>query len=139
MDNTYATYCNSLLGNKKLDFTKVFPLILTDRDPSFNNYEGIEFNSITGELRTKIFYCDSFKSNQKANVENMNKQLRKYFPKGKSIDQYNQNKISSINEFINEQKLHSLSGFSPKEAFIKIYGNKIQEKLETTVSNYNSK
>ena len=121
------------------DFKKIFPLILTDRDPSFNNFEGIEFNSLTGELRTKIFYCDSFKSNQKASVENMNKQLRKYFPKGKSIDQYDQKKISNINEFINEQKLHSLSGFSPKEAFIKIYGNKILEKLETAMLNHNSK
>lgn len=128
-------YLEDLLGIK--GFKKIFPLILTDRDPSFNNYEEIEFNNITGELRTKIFYCDSFKSNQKGSVENMNKQLRKYFPKGKPIDQYKQSDIASINEFINEQKLNSLSGFSPNEAFTKIYGNTVLEKLKYSIANYN--
>lgn len=103
-------------------FKKIFPIILTDRDPCFSDFEGIEFSVNTGEAKTNVFYCDAFKSNQKANVENMNKQLRKYFPKGNSIDHLDQKDINGINAFINNQKIHSLAGFSANDAFIKIFG-----------------
>jgi len=127
-------HINEILGDS---FNTVFPIILTDRDPVFSDFEGIEFNSTTGELRTNIFYCDAFKSNQKASVENMNKQLRKYFPKGKSIDTRNQEEITSICAFINNQALHSLSGFTANDAFIKIFGMDILNKLYDAMKTYN--
>lgn len=126
-------YLNSCLGK---DFNKVFPIILTDRDPCFNDFEGIEFDSITGQLRTNVFYCDAFKSNQKANVENMNKQLRKYFPKGISIDNRIQKEVANICAFINNQALHSLSGNTANDAFIKIYGIDTLNKLYFAMENY---
>ena len=69
-------------------FLDLFPVILTDRDPCFNDFDGICFSKNTGEERCKLFYCDPYVSNQKPNVENMNKQLRKFFPKGSSVDNY---------------------------------------------------
>ena len=110
-------------------FKDIFPSILTDRDPSFADITGIEFSKENGEQRTFLFFCDAFKSNQKASVENMNKQIRKFFPKGKSVDIYSQEQIKKINIIINEQPLFSLDGGSPKEAFITIFGNKAYDKL----------
>lgn len=107
------------------NFNLIFPSILTDRDPCFSNYLGIEFSHLTGEKRCKVFYCDSYRSSQKGNVENMNKQLRKYFPKGKSIDYIDEEKVSAINDIIISQKVASLGGLSPKEVFESIYGPKI--------------
>ena len=107
------------------NFNLIFPSILTDRDPCFSNYLGIEFSHLTGEQRCKVFYCDSYRSSQKGNVENMNKQLRKYFPKGKSIDYLDEEKVSTINDIIISQKVASLGGLSPKEVFESIYGSKI--------------
>lgn len=107
------------------DFNLIFPSILTDRDPCFANYLGIEFSHLSGEQRTKVFYCDSYRSNQKGNVENMNKQLRKYFPKGKSIDFLNDEMVATVNETIISQKVMSLGGSSPKEVFESIYGSKL--------------
>ena len=104
------------------DFKKVFPAILTDRDPSFSNMEGIEFDNNTGEIRTKLFFCDAFKSNQKASVENMNKQLRKYFPKKTSVDNLTDEDMKNVMNFINNLRIPSLSGFTPNEAFIRVYG-----------------
>lgn len=101
------------------DFKRVFSHILTDRDPCFTNFLGIEFSPITGEQRTRIFYCDSFKSSQKGNVENMNRQLRKYMKKGHSMDSFTQDDIKQINQIIINTKIASLGGFTPKEAFIK--------------------
>lgn len=107
------------------NFNLIFPSILTDRDPCFSNYMGIEFSHLTGERRCKVFYCDSYRSNQKGNVENMNKQLRKYFPKGKSIDYLREEDVISINNIIISQRIASLGGSTPKEAFESIYGSKI--------------
>lgn len=110
-------------------FKDIFPSILTDRDPSFADINGIEFSKENGEQRTFLFFCDAFKSNQKASVENMNKQIRKFFPKGKSVDGYSQEQVKKINIIINEQPLFTLDGASPKEAFITIFGNKAYDEL----------
>ena len=117
----------SKLGLDK--FSEVFPSILTDRDPCFADILGIEFSKETGIQRTYLFFCDAFKSNQKASVENMNKQIRKFFPKGKSIDHLNQDDIKHINKILIESPLFSLDGHSPKEAFISLYGQKAFDKL----------
>lgn len=105
-------------------FTKVFPFILTDRDPCFSQFDHVETSLNTGERRTHLFYCDSFNSSQKANVEQMNKQLRKFFPKGKSIDHHTIEEVNDINRIINKSRISSLSGASPNEAFSKLFGKK---------------
>ena len=111
------------------DFAKVIPCILTDRDPCFSDFLGIEFSHLTGEQRTHLFFCDSFTSCQKGNVENMNKQLRKFFKKGTSVDCYSKEDIKAINITILKTRVASLNGFTPMEAFIKVYGKHILDKL----------
>lgn len=111
------------------DFKNVFPSILTDRDPCFKDIDGIEFSKVTGEKRTNLFFCDAFRSNQKAHVENINKRLRKFFPKKTSIDRFTQEDITKINELILNEKLFSLDAHSPKEAFEIVFGSLIYKKL----------
>ena len=101
-------------------FKKLIPVILTDRDPNFSDIEGICFSKITGEERCKIFFCDPYISNQKPNVENINKQLRLFFPKGKSIDKYTKNDIKNINIILLNKPIKSLDGNTPKDAFLKV-------------------
>ncbi len=110
-------------------FCEIFPSILTDRDPCFSSIKEIEFSMELGLQRTYLFFCDAFKSNQKASVENMNKQLRKYFPKKLSIDEYSQEQVWNIAKAINESPLFSLDGHSPKQAFEKLFGNETYDKL----------
>lgn len=78
-------------------FIELIPVILTDRDPNFTYIKGICFSKITGEERCKLFFCDGYVSNQKANVENINKQLRLFFPKSKTLDTYKKQDIRNIN------------------------------------------
>ena len=104
------------------------PVILTDKDPSFTDMEGICFSKITGEERCKLFFYDPYVSNQKPNVENMNKQLRLLFTKGKSIDKYSKKNIKTINNTIINKPLRSLDG-KPKEAFIKVFDENIFNNL----------
>lgn len=110
-------------------FIELIPVILTDRDPAFTDMDGICFSKITGEERCKLFYCDPYVSNQKPNVENMNKQLRLFFPKGKSVDKYTKNDIRNINLTLLNKPLKSLDGNTPKEALVKVFDEELFEKL----------
>ena len=110
-------------------FTSLIPVILTDRDPNFTDIEGICFSKITGEERSKLFFCDSYVSNQKPNVENINKQLRLFFPKGKTIDTYTKKEIKNINQTLLNRPLKSLDGFTPKDAFINVFDEELYNKL----------
>ena len=110
-------------------FKSLIPAILTDRDPCFSDIEGICFSKITGEERCKLFFCDPYVSNQKPNVENINKQLRLFFPKGKSVDKYSKSDIKNINLTMLNRPLRSLDSYTSKEAFIKIFDEELFNKL----------
>ena len=110
-------------------FIELIPVILTDRDPNFTDIEGICFSKITGEERCKLFFCDGYVSNQKPNVENINKQLRLFFPKGKTIDTYNKQDIKNINKTLLNRPLKSLDSYTPKQAFINVFDNDLFNKL----------
>ena len=115
------------LGYEK--FAEIFPSVLTDRDPCFADVAGIEFSKETGAQRAFLFFCDAFKSNQKASVENMNKQIRKFFPKGQSIDKYDQEYVKKVNLAMVESPLFSLDGRTPKEAFVLLFGQEAFDRL----------
>ena len=110
-------------------FKALIPVILTDRDPCFSDIDGICFSKITGEERCKLFFCDPYVSNQKPNVENINKQLRLFFPKGKSVDKYSKSDIKNINLTMLNRPLRSLDSYTSKEAFIKIFDEELFNKL----------
>lgn len=110
-------------------FIELIPVILTDRDPNFTDIIGICFSKITGEERCKLFFCDSYVSNQKPNIENINKQLRLFFPKGKTIDTYKKQDIKNINQTLLNRPLKSLDSYTPKEAFINVFDEDLFNKL----------
>ena len=110
-------------------FKELIPVILTDRDPNFTDIEGICFSKITGEERCKLFFCDPYVSSQKPNVENINKQIRKFFPKGKSLDIYSQKDIIEKNLILLRTPLKSLDGYTPEDAFKSVYGEDLYYKI----------
>ncbi len=110
-------------------FKELIPVILTDRDPNFTDIDGICFSKITGEERCKLFFCDPYVSNQKPNVENINKQIRKFFPKGKSVDIYSEKDIKEKNLTLLKTPIKSLDGYTPEDAFKTVYGEDLYNKI----------
>lgn len=110
-------------------FQKVFPYGLTDRDPCFSDFEGIETSHHTGERRTRLFFCDAFTSSQKGSVENLNHQLRRYFPKKESVDQLSRNYIREVQHQLLVRPVKALDGATPEQAFIKVYGQELYDAL----------
>jgi IS30 family transposase len=115
-------------------FIDLIPVILTDRDPCFNDIEGICFSKITGEERCKLFFCDPYVSNQKPHVENINKQIRKFFPKGKTVDNHTKESVKKHNITLLNTPIKSLDGYTPKEAFISVYGEDLFGKFFNIVN-----
>ena len=92
-------------------FMDVFPLILTDNGTEFSNISGMETSSL-GHKRTKVFFCDANRSEQKGTCENHHKMIRYVIPKGTSLKPYNQLDISLMMNHINSYKRKALFGKS---------------------------
>jgi len=97
------------LGEKL--FKAVFPLILTDNGTEFSNISAME-TSPNGFKRTKIFFCDPNRSDQKGTCENHHKMIRYCIPKGTSLKPFKQADINLMMNHINSYKRKALFGKS---------------------------
>lgn len=105
-------YLTDLLGLER--FRKSFPVILTDNGAEFKNPLALE-KTLSGEERTRIFYCDPLASWQKGRLEKNHEYIRKIIPKGWPLDSYTQEKITLLSNHINSTARTSLNGRNPFE------------------------
>jgi len=110
-------------------FSKVFPVLLTDRGSEFEKWNLFELDR-TGKTRLKIFYCDPMQSSQKANVENNHNYVRDIIPNGYPLDKLSQADIDLMFSHINAAPRLSLNDKSPFEVFSFFYGEKTAELLD---------
>lgn len=82
--------------------------ITTDNGPEFMDHE-----LITKTLQCDLYYADSYKSWQKGAVENVNKLIREFFPKGTSFLRLSSFKPMHASEKINNRPRRSLNCKSP--------------------------
>lgn len=93
-------------------FKKCFPVLLTDNGHEFEDIEGIE-KSINGGKRTKVFYCEPNRSDEKGAAENNHKLIRYVIPKGTSMDNLMQTQITRMMNHVNSYSRSSLYGKTP--------------------------
>jgi IS30 family transposase len=95
-------------------FREMFPLILTDNGHEFTDIEGMEHSCIRpGENRTKVFFCEPNRSDEKGACERNHRLLRNIIPKGTSMDNYNQIQLTEVTNHVNSYKRPSLCGACP--------------------------
>ena len=111
------------------EYQKLFTLLLTDRGTEFGKPQQFEINIDTGEIRSKIFYCDPQQSSQKPHVENNHNFIREILPNGQSWSNLTQDKIDLMFSHINSTPRESLGGKTPYEIFTFIYGKALADKL----------
>ncbi len=75
-------------------------------------------------LNLKIYFCHPYHSWEKGSVENVNKFIRKYIPKGSDISCYTKNGISMIEEKCNQRFMKCLNFKTPTEALEEYRKNK---------------
>ena len=97
-------------------FKTVFPVLLTDNGSEFMDIQGME-RSCTNpkKQRTKIFFCEPNRSDQKGAAENNHKYIRYVIPKSTSLEPYTQDDINLMFCHINSYPRKSLYGRTPFE------------------------
>lgn len=85
--------------------------ITTDNDLLLQKHKKLE-----RILKVKIYFCDPYSSWQKGSVENANKHIRKYIPKGSDLSEYSKYRIKKIEERLNNRIMECLNFFTPNEA-----------------------
>lgn len=84
-----------------------------------NGSEFAEHEWITRKLNVPVFFADSYSSWQKGAVENENKLVRQYIPKGTDISTITDAKIRMIRTKINARPREKLNFSTPTEVFYK--------------------
>ncbi len=115
------------LTNK--EYENLFSVLLTDRGTEFSKPQQFEININTGEIRSKIFYCDPQQSSQKPHVENNHNFIREILPNGQDWRHLTQEKINLMFSHINSTPRKSLGDKTPYEIFTFIYGKELADKL----------
>lgn len=96
-------------------FRSVFQVILTDNGHEFMDVERMEKSALEDGNRTKVFFCEPNRSDQKGACENNHKYIRYVIPKGTNFDNLNQFQINDMMNHINSYRRKSLCGKSPYE------------------------
>jgi transposase, IS30 family len=68
-----------------------------------NGIENKQHRSITDATGAKVFFCDPYSSWQKGGVENANKMLRRYLPKGCDLGKFDQVFVDAVVDRLNKK------------------------------------
>ena len=94
-------------------FRRTFGCVLTDNGSEFANPTEIEADPETGEILTRVFYCDPGKSGQKGKIEKNHVELRKVFPKGTDFALFTQAQLNLALRHVNSEPRGVLNHHSP--------------------------
>lgn len=95
---------------------KLFDVVLTDNGFEFKDLYKLETDE-EGNRICKVFYCDPYRSNQKAECEKNHVFFRRIVNKGNSFKDFSQKDIDTIFSHINSYPRASLKNKSPYDLF----------------------
>ena len=110
-------------------FSKLFNVVVTDRDTVFDDFESLETSIDGSTVRTHIFFADPGASNQKPNVENYNAQTRVVIPKKAILDDCTQEDLTELSCHLNSRLLNSISDHTPYSLFAAAFGEEAARRL----------
>lgn len=97
-----------------LPYIKHVLTITTDNGSEFADHQ-----TIAKKLKTTVYFADSYCSWQKGRVEQVNKLIRQYIPKGTSFDEYTDRDLMEIQKKINRRPREKLNFSTPKDEFFR--------------------
>lgn len=97
-------------GSKK--FREKFKTITCDNGVEFLDSSGIEKSRYTKGNRTILYYCHPYSSWERGTNENINRMIRRFFPKGTNFDEVTKKQVSMVQDWINNYPRPILGGLS---------------------------
>ncbi|MBQ8317565.1 MAG: IS30 family transposase [Lachnospiraceae bacterium] len=101
-------------------YNRIFGVILTDNGHEFLNIEGME-RSVFGGNRSRIFFCEPNRSDEKPHCECNHKLIRYILPKKTSFENLVQPDICLMMSHINSYPRESLCGQTPFKVAQKVF------------------
>lgn len=89
-------------------FHKVFLIMLTDNGKEFKRPDLIEDNG-QDVVKTKVFYCDSRRSDQKGSIEVTHEYIRRFIEQETNLDKYSDGDIMLMMNHINNTRREKLN------------------------------
>ncbi|TAL62473.1 MAG: IS30 family transposase [Bacteroidetes bacterium] len=114
-DHTAQTKADSLVVQLKQEDPILRGSITCDRGSENSNH-----NVITNMHRMPVYACDPYHSWEKGTVENTIGRLRRFIPKGRSVDEVSQKKLDRIEKTMNNTPRKCLGYLTPNEYLEKI-------------------
>lgn len=93
-------------------FREKFKTITCDNGVEFLDHEGIEKSVLTKQKRTTVYYCHPYSSYERGTNENINRMIRRFFPKGTNFDEVTPSQIAVVESWINNYPRKILGGLS---------------------------
>lgn len=83
-----------------------------------NGVENTQHEKLSKKLKVAIYFCDPYSSWQKGGVENLNKLIRRFIPKGSDISQFSHQQIAAIENKLNHTPRKCLNYKTPYEVMV---------------------
>lgn len=103
------------LERQHKDFDQRFKTLTTDNGSEFMEYEKL-CRSIHGGSRFQVWYCHSYSVWEKGSVENHNRMIRRFFPKGTDFSKISKKRIAAVQDWMNNYPRKILQWQTPNEA-----------------------
>lgn len=82
-------------------FPTIFKSITVDNGSEFSDVKGIERSALRKGKRTHTFYCHPYSAYERGTNENINKMIRRWFPKGTDFTKVSNKEIQRVQEWVN--------------------------------------
>lgn len=93
-------------------FREKFKTITCDNGVEFLDGEGIERSCLTKTSRTTLYYCHPYSAYERGTNENINRLIRRFFPKGISFDPVTRKEVKMVEDWVNNYPRKILGGIS---------------------------
>ena len=99
-------------------FYKVFKSITVDNGSEFSDPDGLE-KSVRRKnaKRTTVYYCHAYTACERGTNENINKMIRRKFPKGTDFDKVTSAEVKRVEKWINTYPREILGNLTAEQAY----------------------
>ena len=110
---------NQIKDFMKSNYNKIFKSITTDNGSEFSH-----FLEIIKDTKTQIYFCHPYCSGEKGTNEKNNSMIRYFIPKGSLIENYSNQDINNIANWMNNYPRKILDYKTPLEALLEEFNDK---------------
>ena len=84
------------------DFQGIFQSITVDNGSEFQDCDGMQKSLRRRQPRTTIYYCHPYTASERGSNENMNRIIRRFFPKGTNFDEVTAAEVAQAETWMND-------------------------------------